>query len=79
MIEKITIDGTTRSPKMVITDTGKATAALIEPRLTYLNARKIIKNTPRLIRQASGCAASITPNKVAMPFPPLNPAKTGKM
>lgn len=79
MIEKITIEGTTRPPNTVITETGKAIAALIEARLTYLNIKKIRMNTPRLIRQANGCAARITPNKVAIPFPPLKPAKTGKM
>ena len=55
----------------------KTTAALIDPKETYCVEIKTAKKTSRQIAAAKGCKPTITPNEVATPFPPLNPANTG--
>ena len=58
---------------------GKLIAATIDPKETNL----VMANTKIKIdianKAPSVCIASMIPSNVAIPFPPLNPAKTGKM
>ncbi len=55
---------------------GREIAAVIDARDTYLNSKKIITHTIRAIRNTFGAIASITPEVVATPLPPLNFRKT---
>ena len=50
----------------------------MELRETYLVKNKTSKKTPTQLAAITGCMASIIPNNVATPLPPLNCAKTGK-
>lgn len=76
-MEKITSAGKSR-PKMKMTTKGKVIAADMEPNETYRVGKNTTRNTPRQINTAKGAMAVKIPARVAMPFPPLKRAKTGK-
>ena len=56
---------------------GKEKPAEMELKETYLDINNTATNTRTHIKAAQACTAKIIPNKVAIPLPPLNPAKTG--
>ncbi len=60
-------------------NTGNAIPALIEETETIPVISNIVRNTPKQHKVSMGCRASKAPNTVATPFPPLKPAKTGKI
>lgn len=65
--------------KAIFKNKGKETPATIEDKETMRVLNRINKNTPKAQAQGSGRMQMTTPRIVATPFPPLNPAKTGKM
>ena len=75
--EKI-ISGVVAGPVIHITATGKAMEAAIEPKETNLVGIKKATKTNRHITTAPGNKMVIIPARVAIPLPPLKPAKTGK-
>jgi len=76
--EKATIE-TGLPGNIVIRIMGNESPADIEARETYLNNIKTIRKIINARPATWGSMANATPNKVATPFPPLNPAKTGKI
>ena len=62
-----------------IIKTGNAKPANIELKETYLVKNKLVMNTKAHNPAAGKCNAQRIPNKVAIPFPPLKPAKIGKI
>lgn len=57
---------------------GKLTPAIIDDKETYFEIINTAKNTTSTHALVIGVKQITTPNNVATPFPPLNPAKTGK-
>ena len=66
-------------PKIKYNTNGKATPPIIEDNETILEENNTIKNTNNDKQQESGKIHITIPKIVATPFPPLNPAKTGKI
>jgi len=58
---------------------GKEIPAIIELSDTYRVVKKNIAKIPMQIRVGCGCIAKSRPNRVATPFPPLNPTYIGKI
>lgn len=65
--------------KKINRNSGKAVPALIDETDTYPVIKRIKTKTPAQERVSTGFMASRTPVIVATPFPPLKPAKTGKI
>lgn len=59
-------------------DIGKLMDAAMAPKETNFDNKKVPRNRSKQINAAGGCTPIITPNEVATPLPPLNPAKTGR-
>jgi hypothetical protein len=62
---------------MKITLKGKENPESIELNETYFEINNTTTKVRTQIKAAPVCTANIIPNKVAIPFPPRNPAKTG--
>jgi len=73
-----TISGIVGSPVSHITATGKISEAVIDPKETYRVIKNKTMNTVKHISIAQGNKTTRIPAKVAIPLPPLKPAKTGK-
>jgi hypothetical protein len=56
---------------------GRADAATIEARETYLVARNTITQTRKIVIAAIGTTPRRAPADVATPFPPRNPSQIG--
>ncbi len=65
--------------KKVSKSIGNAIPAAIDPIDTIPVDRKKTMKTPRHKSVTGGWIARRMPNMAATPFPPLNPAKTGKI
>lgn len=76
--EKIINEGTLVLNTKTINN-GNEIPANILPKDTYLVINNTTKNIPNAPKAAWKCKAKTKPNKVAIPLPPLNPAKTGKI
>ena len=77
-IEKVIIE-TGLSGKSVNKIIGKDNPAAIEARDTYLKITSTNKNTIKDKPAICGSIAKAIPNRVATPFPPLKPAKSGNI
>ena len=77
-IEKATIE-TGRPGKRVKRMIGKDNPADMEERETYRVEKRTTIKTTNAKPAILGSMAKATPNRVATPLPPLNPAKTGKI
>ena len=58
---------------------GKAIPAIIDDKDTILEVNKLIKKIYIATQQDKGSIHITIPKMVATPFPPLNPAKIGKI